>query len=350
MADETEFDKPSPLLARALIRSLTRGTSISDGVRFIHVGHDRWVRAQIELLGEIAEDSQSDTKFVRGTYGAGKSHFLSLIQDLARDRSWMTSHIECKVDRVQIDRLETLYPRICEKLLSADLLAARRNDSSGDTPDPIRHLLERWSSEQFKAARIKLDGLTRPFDADARLYGHFQAGLLRGTLPAACVQALIAFGRARLDNDFETQTAICQWLRGTDAKVKIPVCYLQKARLGQNQSGGTIELHPIGRGTAQDAMRALLWLVRSAGYAGLVLCINGVEELAKLPNRRRQDQALQALREFGDHAGGDGAIRICACISRQRRRCSRASTTFRVTMRLRPVFKRWAQKSIGGHL
>ncbi len=350
MADETEFDKPSPLLARALIRSLTRGTSISDGVRFIHVGHDRWVRAQIELLGEIAEDSQSDTKFVRGTYGAGKSHFLSLIQDLARDRSWMTSHIECKVDRVQIDRLETLYPRICEKLLSADLLAARRNDSSGDTPDPIRHLLERWSSEQFKAARIKLDGLMRPFDADARLDGHFQAGLLRGTLPAACVQALIAFGRARLDDDFETQTAICQWLRGTDAKVKIPVCYLQKARLGQNQSGGTIELHPIGRGTAQDAMRALLWLVRSAGYAGLVLCIDEVEGS---PSSRIDGDKIRRCRRCANSSitpGATGAIRICACISRQRRRCSRASTTFRVTMRLRPVFKRWAQKSIGGHL
>jgi hypothetical protein len=53
-------------------------------------------------------------------------------------------------------------------------------------------------------------------------------------------------------------------------------------------------------------MRGLLWLIRSAGYKGLVLCIDEVEELARLGNRKRQDQALQALREYVDHAGGDG--------------------------------------------
>ncbi|MBK7080426.1 MAG: DUF2791 family P-loop domain-containing protein [Betaproteobacteria bacterium] len=59
---------------------------MSQGVRYIHVGHAHWIKAQIELLDEIAEDGESDTKFVRGAYGAGKSHFLSLVQDRARER------------------------------------------------------------------------------------------------------------------------------------------------------------------------------------------------------------------------------------------------------------------------
>lgn len=74
------------------------------------------------------------------------------------------------------------------------------------------------------------------------------------------------------------------------------------------QVTGNVELRPIGKGTAQEAMRSLLWLIKSAGYAGLVLCIDEIEELAKLGNRRRQDQALQALREFVDHAGGEGGF------------------------------------------
>jgi hypothetical protein len=40
-----------------------------------------------------------------------------------------------------------------------------------------------------------------------------------------------------------------------------------------------------------------------------VLCIDEVEELAKLGSRKRQDQALQALREYVDHAGGNGGFR-----------------------------------------
>jgi hypothetical protein len=52
----------------------------------------------------------------------------------------------------------------------------------------------------------------------------------------------------------------------------------------------SIELRAIGRGTAHDVMRGLLWLIRAAGYSGLVLCIDEVEELAKLGTRKRRDQ------------------------------------------------------------
>jgi hypothetical protein len=55
-----------------------------------------------------------------------------------------------------------------------------------------------------------------------------------------------------------------------------------------------------------------LWLVRNAGHSGLLLCIDEIEELSKLRPRRRQDQALQALREHVDNTGGDtGYSRLC---------------------------------------
>jgi adenosylhomocysteinase len=85
--------------------------------------------------------------------------------------------------------------------------------------------------------------------------------------------------------------------------------YLRKPVTQSPAGPEEVELRPIGKGTAHEAMRGLLWLVRAAGYAGLVLCIDEVEELAKLPSRKRQDHALQALREYVDHAGGDGGYR-----------------------------------------
>ena len=80
--------EPSPRLARALIRSLSRGTTIPGGARYTHVGHAKWLDAQQELLTELAEDGHSETKFVRGAYGAGKSHFLAVMQDQARAAGW----------------------------------------------------------------------------------------------------------------------------------------------------------------------------------------------------------------------------------------------------------------------
>ena len=303
-----DVQTPAQPLARALVRSLTRGTAIAQGVRYIHVGHDQWLAAQHELLDEIGDDGHSETKFVRGAYGAGKSHFLSVVQDRARHAGWMTSHIECKVDKVQIDRFETLYPNIASKLVSQDLLDTRAEAPDGLEVDAMRFLLERWTRLQLRAAGVKENGLTKPFDADNRLYLQFQNGLLKSNLPPDFTRALAGFARGSLIDDFETTNAVAGWLRGVAEKVRIPNIYLQKPNPTVKSTTVT-ELRPIGKGTAHDAMRGLLWLVRAAGYRGLVLCIDEVEELAKLGTKKRQDQALQALREYVDHAGGEGGYR-----------------------------------------
>ena len=299
--------RPSPPLARALIRSLTRGTAIAEGVRYIHVGHEKWLAAQRELLGEIAEDGHADTKFVRGAYGAGKSHFLSMVQDLARESGWATSHIECKADGVQIDRFETLYPQITNKLTAADV-AASGPDPSDAPRDAVLFVLEKWAREQARRSGVREGGLTRPFDADVRVHSYLEKGLLRSNLPPDFVRALTVFARAHLARDTESMMSVSAWVAGADVRVSLPSSYLQRPNARVPESG-RFDLRPIGKGTARDALRGLLWLVRSAGYSGLVLCIDEIEELAKLGNRKRQDQALQALREFVDHAGGEGGFR-----------------------------------------
>lgn len=296
----------SPTLARALIRSLSRGTAVSEGARFIHVGQRAWLDAQLEMLNEVAEDRHSETKFVRGAYGAGKSHFLSVVQDFARERNWVTSHVECKLDQVEIDRFETLYPKIAEKLLMADL-------GSGSTPgrpeppaDPMRHLSERWARAVLRKAGVREEALSRPFDADERVYGYFQNRLLRSALPVQFVQALMGFTRATLAGDHDTTAAICAWLRGVPDNLSLPAVYLANPKTF-NKGARPAVIRPIGKGTVHEVMRGLLWLIRDAGYSGLVLCIDEVEELARLGTQKRQDQALQALREFVDHAGGEGS-------------------------------------------
>ncbi|MES0171907.1 BREX system ATP-binding domain-containing protein [Mesorhizobium sp. M0006] len=293
---------PTPALARAIVRSLTRGTTIAVGVRHVHIGHAGWLAAQRELLGEIAEDGHSDTKFVRGAYGAGKSHFLGVVQDEARVAGWATAHLECRADHVEIDRFETLYPALVGKLNMHDLQAA------GADIDPARHLLERWSATVRKEAGIREDGITRPFDADSRIFRRLSTTLHRSSLSADFVNALTAFARAEVEGDTTTTATVIRWLKADSQRLAIPQRYLGKpAGLGAGNAG-MVHLSPIGRGNATEAMRGLLWLVRSARFLGLVLCIDEIEELAKLKTRKRQDQSLQALREFVDHAGGQGGF------------------------------------------
>lgn len=299
----TGDENPSPALARAIVRSLTRGTTIANGVRHVHVGHDGWLAAQRELLDEIGEDGHSDTKFVRGAYGAGKSHFLGVVQDEARDAAWATAHLECRADHVEIDRFETLYPALVGKLVMPGMAA-----SDGDV-DPARYLLEHWAAAVRRAARVRDDGITRPFDTDSKIFRSLGETLHRSSLSADFVHALTAFARAETESDSETMSAVTRWLKADGDRLSIPRRYMGKPTASGTKIAGMQPLSPIGRGNATDAMRGLLWLVRAAGFKGLVLCIDEIEELAKLRTKKRQDQSLQALREYVDHAGGQGGFK-----------------------------------------
>ena len=299
------MDETRPLtaqLARALIRSLNRGTAVANGARFIHVGQQEWLAAQLEMLDEVAEDGHAETKFVRGAYGTGKSHFLSVVQDFARERNWATSHVECKTDRVEIDRFETLYPRIAEKLLTPDSKEAPELVAG---VDPLGRLLHRWSKKVMKKVGLRENALTRPFDADERVYGYFERELFRSGLPPQFIHGILAYCRASLENDVQMASTVVAWLKGGPETLRVPGRYLANPKK-KGLSAKEAVFRPVCKGTAHDAMRALLWLIRDAGYAGLVLCVDEVEELARLGTQKRQDQALQALREFVDHAGGEG--------------------------------------------
>jgi BREX system ATP-binding protein BrxC/D len=299
----------TPQLARALIRSLNRGTAVAQGARFIHVGQREWLAAQLEMLDEVAEDGHPETKFVRGAYGSGKSHFLSVVQDFARERQWTTAHIECKTDKVEIDRFETLYPKIVEKLLTPDSMDGIEGPTSTAAPvDAAGALLDKWSKKVLQKSGIRENALSRPFDADERVYGYFERELFRSSLPSQFVHAALAYCRALLEKDVRTTSSVVAWFKGGLESLSIPAAYISSPKKTRAVARDAL-YRPIGKGTAHDAMRALLWLIRDAGYAGLVLCIDEVEELARLGTQKRQDQALQALREFVDHAGGEGGYR-----------------------------------------
>ena len=259
----------------------------------------------------------------------------------------MTSHIECKVDRVQIDRFETLYPNIASKLLSRDILDGRATSVEGLAVDPMRFVLEKWTKRQLRNAGVKETAITKPFDAEDRLHRQFHEGLFQSNLSPDFTRALAAFGRATLTGDVDTTSSVCLWLRGVVETMRIPSHYLQKPSLSRSATGVTTDIRPIGTGTAHDAMRGLLWLIRSSGYSGLILCIDEVEELSKLGSRKRQDQALQALREYVDHAGGEGGYLSLCMYWRRPQRCSRARTTSHATTRSQPASSLSVRNSIG---
>jgi len=302
--------------ARGLIRSLADGTPVMEGIRYIHVGHTRWIDAQAELLEELAEDHDSDVLFVRGAYGAGKTHFLGCVQERAREAGWVTAHLECRRDKIELDRFETIYARILYKLRSRRMLEdAVEQDLDPAEIDGGRWILDRWAADILSRAGHGKGSVRRPMEVEERLYSLLQTTVLQRNLPASFQRALCAYARATLVGNVDLCTELVGWFRGEPSHVKIPPGLLQKPGLGVRgpssfgRSASAVDLPPISRAASLEMLRGILWVIRQTGHKGLVLAVDELEEIAKLRPKRRQDQCFQTLREFVDNADGELGLR-----------------------------------------
>jgi hypothetical protein len=301
-------------VARSLIRSLQTGTSVLEGIKYLHVGHDGWLKAQQELLNELAEDQDSDVVFIRGSYGAGKTHFLGCVQDNALGGNWATSHIECRRDHVELDRFHTVYPRIIHKLRTAEMLSdiAEKGLDPG-TLDGGRWLLDKWASSMLNKAGFSPGPVRRTMEVDERLCNLLQKQVMETNLLGDFRRALFAYARATLLGNTTIRNELTEWFKGEERRVAVPATLIQPQSAGVvsrngSQQAAPLTLFPIGRATSLEALRGLLWLLRTSGFSGLVLCIDEIEEIAKLSPKKRQDQSFQVLREFVDNS--DGALGI----------------------------------------
>lgn len=297
----------SPRAARALIKSLQRGTVRPGGAKYIHRGHEHWVGAQIEELGEIEEDGGSVVHFVRGSYGEGKTHFLYYLGELARDRGWASAHIECRRDKAELDKFETLYPNIIQKLrLFPEVL----DNEEEATEDPAWKLLNLWADKLLTEVGHIKQAVMRPIEAETKLFELLLRRVMRRNLPGDLQTILCAYPRAVLLDDYNAQRDMVAWLKGENRQIHIPSVLLSKPGQRVNAPGvnprlvAAASLRPITSSTSLDVFRGLIWLLNQCGFKGLILAIDEVEQIARLRPAIRRERALQTLREFVDNTDG----------------------------------------------
>jgi hypothetical protein len=300
---------------RILIRGLSRGVVRPGATKYFHTGHERWLAAQLEELRELEEDGGAVVHFVRGAYGEGKTHFLNHLEALAQERGWATSHIECRKDKAELDRFETIYPKIVQKLrLFPDSLENEVDLSY----DPARNLLDRWAEKLLKEIGFEKRYVTKPFEAEMRLFDVLQDRVMKRNLPGELQRVLCAYPRASLIGEVNAQNDLVAWLRGEERVIYIPSYLLSKPGFRVKAPGvdpllvKPITIRPITKSTSIDVFRGVIWLLTTCGYKGLILSVDEIEMIARLKPSKRMDQALQTLREFVDNTDGDVGLQHVA--------------------------------------
>ena len=274
--------KPPEELSRTLARRILaqmgeNGKPPEVGIANINVGNETYLKIidDVYVQDLIRTVEGSSLKLVQGIYGAGKTHFLFCVRDLAWRSGLLTAMVTLSPKESPFHRPLAIYRAVAQRL---ELAPGPDGDPTRGIDDVIRHDLEaRVAADGKAAARAWIDGTL----ARAPLARH------------SFRDAVVGFGRAILDGDDERAQRLAAWLRGEELTV------------AQAKAASVYEVPSNENGFAM--LRSLVQLVPRLGHEGVVLLLDEAERRLSVEARptKASAEAMDHLRELVDLCGRD---------------------------------------------
>ncbi|GDX78536.1 ATP-binding protein [Deltaproteobacteria bacterium] len=263
--------------ADIVIEALRVGEVPAEGQDAIATGIEAHIAALAKELPRIAA-GRGRARFVRGDFGAGKTFFLRYLAALARKEGFAASYVRVSYPEVPLHKPVAVYRALC-----SGLGVSERPDGA------LRHVAEQWL---YKATERVMDpslghGLQPGEPGFDEALSKEVKTMLGGVADAApaFAQALGAYAAASLAGEEEVARALLQWVGG-DPKV---------AATAKRRA------HLVGNLDATDVLpmlRGLAALVTQAGYRGLVVVVDEVERLVRLPRADSRKTGLELLQNW----------------------------------------------------
>ncbi|MDO4538162.1 MAG: ATP-binding protein [Coriobacteriales bacterium] len=285
MSDSTAPRVPKRI-ATVLINSLKGGVVPRVGLPYITVGRDAEIAALLRDLDIVAEGGAS-FRFVVGRYGSGKSFLLQTIRNHAMGKGFVVADADLSPERrLQGNKGQGL----------ATYRELVRNLSTRTRPEggALTLVLDRWISgvqNEVVASGISPDDASFGAEVERRIYA--VVADLREMVGGFDFARLIAtYYRAHVEGDDETCALVTKWFRGeyrtkTEAKRELGVTSI------------------ITDDDWYDHVKLLARFLVGAGYAGLVVLVDELVNLYKIPNAiSRQYNYEKILTMYNDALQG----------------------------------------------
>ena len=284
MAENTKVPRR---ISQTVLNSLKGGVVPRIGLPYITVGRKNEIEALLHDVDIISEGGAS-FRFIVGRYGSGKSFLLQTIRNYVMDRGFIVADADLSPERrLQGTRGQGLATY--RELISN--LSTKTKPEGG----ALTLVLDRWiSAVQSEAVQETglLPGdpaLTQATDKKIYAVTSSVSELVHGFEFA---RLLSAYYRAYADGDDEMKAKVVRWFRG-EYSLKSEA----KEALGINMI--------ITDDDWYDYLKILASFFRMAGYAGMMIMIDELVNIYKIPNSiTRQYNYEKMLTMYNDTLQG----------------------------------------------
>lgn len=257
----------------AIIQSLRAGVTPRIGLEYIQVGRINEVKALIEDLDNI-EQGGSAFRIIIGDFGAGKSFFLQLIRYIALEKGMVVINADMSPDRrlfASNGQARNLYKELARNL-------ATRAHPEGNAMIP---LVEKFITEQRRVADAEGKDVERVIKDKLNSLSELVDGY-------DFAQVIATYWKAYNEGNEDLKNNVIRYLRGE---------YTSRADARRDLGVRAI----VEDNNVYDHIKLLARFVTQAGYKGLLVNLDEVVNLYKLPSQRaRSSNYEQVLRILND--------------------------------------------------
>jgi len=285
-------------ISQTVLNSLKGGVVPRIGLPYITVGRKSEIEALLHDVDIISEGGAS-FRFIVGRYGSGKSFLLQTIRNYVMDRGFIVADADLSPER----RLQGTRG---QGLATYRELIGNLSTKTKPEGGALTLVLDRWINN-VQSEAVQETGLT-PGDpaltqeVDRKIYA--VTASLRELVHGFEFSRLIsAYYHAYLEGDDETKAKVIRWFRG-EYNLKKEA----KEDLGVNMI--------ITDDDWYDYLKIFATFFRLAGYAGLMIMIDELVNIYKIPNTiTRQYNYEKMLTMYNDTLQGKAkylGIIMCA--------------------------------------
>lgn len=255
-----------------ILTALKSGNVPSSGTREFCMGRDKEIGEFERLLDKIDSEEKAVVKFVNGEFGAGKSFFLKVVEEMAFEKNFVVSWITLSND-IPFNKIDIVYKNIARNLKCK-------------TGTSLDHIIDRWiTGLKMMALEESDDPQSQNEILNQNLFDDLADTREHSNSFAVAIEN---YNRLMSEGDTKTAAYAKAWLRGDS---NIP--FTEKRKFGVKGD--------VTKENAINFLEALSIFVKSIGYAGLVVLIDEAEFIMNLHTKKLRDIAYNYIRDIYDN-------------------------------------------------